>query len=80
MDKHKDEIAKFSVKKSGLTPSSPLKMDRKKTDCFWFFFYVFSIVCMIGVTIYGMVKGDIKKLASPFDAAGNLCGYEYKEI
>ena len=80
MEKHKEAIEKFSVKKSGLTPSSPLKMDRKKTDCFFFGFFVLCIMVMVGVTIYGIVEGDIKKLASPYDAAGNLCGYDYEEI
>jgi len=28
MERHKDKIDAFSVKKSGLTPASPLKMDR----------------------------------------------------
>ena len=43
--------------------------------------HISILICsMIGVTIFGAVKGDMKKLASPFDAAGNLCGFKYEEI
>jgi hypothetical protein len=55
-------------------------MERKVTDIFWFFFFSFCFVAMIGCIIYGVVEGDLDQLASPYDAAGNLCGWNRDEI
>lgn len=50
------------------------------TDVFFLVFFVVCIILMVGVVIYGALEGDMKKYASPFDAAGNLCGYKYEEV
>ena len=68
------------MKNSGLTRANPIKMDRKKTDVFWLMFFVFMVVVMIGVCVFGLIKGEMRQMTSPYDAAGNLCGYNNDEI
>lgn len=62
------------MKKAGITKQNPVKMERPVTDKFWTGMFAGTIVAILAICIYGLAAGDVYGLASPWDAAGNLCG------
>jgi choline transporter-like protein 2/4/5 len=59
--------------------------DRKCTDVICYGIFGLFVASMIGISVYGYVKGAPYKLVAPLDYDGNFCGYskgfeEYKYL
>lgn len=48
--------------------------DRSCTDCPCCLVFLAFIVTIVGLGAYGFTEGDIGKIKTPFDQAGNMCG------
>ena len=54
-------------------------MERLRTDFFFVAFFAAMLVAVLAIIIYGLAAGNVWGLASPFDAAGNLCGNKFEQ-
>jgi len=54
-------------------------MDRKPTNCAFFFIFIIFCFSLLGLSIYGFAKGDFKKLMAPQNAQGEMCGFDAQE-
>jgi len=59
---------KNKSKKNGIT------MERSCTDVLCCLFFFVFIVAMIGVSAFGVKKGDVYRILTPYDSDGNECG------
>lgn len=57
--------------KEGLVPFS----ERKGTDRFCCFVFLATIATMVGLSIYGYVKGNTEILLAPIDGSNRICGF-----
>lgn len=51
-----------------------MKYERSCTDIICCLVFTIFIVAMIGVSGFAISTGDPKKILTPFDSDGNLCG------
>jgi len=49
-------------------------MDRSCTDVLCCLIFVVFIIAMIGVSGWGIQKGDVYRILTPYDSNGNECG------
>ncbi|CAI9716384.1 Hypothetical predicted protein [Octopus vulgaris] len=52
----------------------PVK-SRNCTDVFCCILFVICVASMIGVSVFGFIHGDPRRLLYPTDSKGNICGY-----
>ncbi|GAB1597590.1 Hypothetical predicted protein [Argonauta hians] len=52
----------------------PVK-SRNCTDVFCCILFVICIAAMVGVSVFGFIHGDPRRLLYPTDSRGNICGY-----
>lgn len=57
-----------------IQPLSEVEKNRTCTDFFCYIIFVLFVAAMVWATIYGMIKGDLSKLAQPYDVDSNPCG------
>jgi hypothetical protein len=55
-------------------------MNRHSTDTLCCIVFIVFIVALIGISGYGLSKGDPAKLLTPYDSDGNQCGYNNKTL
>lgn len=47
---------------------------RKFTDILFAIIFLMSLALMIVLAVFGYIRGDLKKIAVPYDSSGNSCG------
>jgi len=55
--------------------------ERKRTDCGWLIFFYMFVLGMIGVSVYGWSKGNVRKLVAPIarNPYNIICGFDEAE-
>ena len=72
LDRYKEEAEKEENK----LKLKGMKMDNRScTDVICCFLFTAFTVLMIAISVYGYMSGDPKKIFTPFDSDGNMCGY-----
>ena len=73
--KHKAALDGFDLKSKSQIRMG-LVTERKCTDILCLFIFAASFVTMIGLTFYGLSKGNVLKLIGPVDGDHNICGVD----
>lgn len=74
--KHKAAYDEFNLQSKYTFGDSGLVEDRRMTDITFLIIFVLALSAMVGLSGYGIQKGNPAKLIAPYDAAGNLCGFD----
>lgn len=63
---HAHSLSNLNLKEqSGIKTGFVTLSERKKTDCGWLIFFYMFVIAMIGVSVYGWSKGNVRKLIAP---------------
>ena len=74
--KHKAAYDEFNLQSKYTFGESGLVEDRRMTDITFLLIFLLALSAMIGLSGYGISKGNPGKLIAPYDGAGNLCGFD----
>ena len=73
--RHSEAIKDFSVRsKSGI--QNGVVLDRGCSDPLCLILFVVSFLAMFGLAIYAIVQGKPQMFYAPYDASGNMCGFD----
>lgn len=71
LKRHQTSINSFSLsERSQIQTGYVGGSDRKPTNCVFLFIFIFFGIAMLGLSIYGFSKGDVKKLVAPQNSDG----------
>jgi len=76
LDKYGDDASKFSLKENSNIPAEGIYRDRGCTDIICLIVFLSFLGSMLGLTFYGFIEGNPRKLFYPFDKNGNVCGID----
>ena len=77
-EKYQQEIEEFNVRdKSGIEAGESVVIEERGcTDVLCLLVFLATLCTMLGLSIYAISSGRPQMLVAPYDAHGNLCGFQ----